>query len=105
MNKRNVLKWLGNSWNKIVDPDREKRILDISKYVHRLLAEKRQDFNFSEAISSYAIDESDISGVQEKVYTTCVERAWKDLELTDKEARSLEWVASRAIACSGTGKG
>ena len=95
MNKRKVLTWLENSWGKIVDPDREKRIKDISKYVHRLLAEKRQEFEFSEAIASYSIDESDIPGVQESVYTTCVERAWKDLELTDKEARSLEWVASK----------
>jgi hypothetical protein len=92
---RNVLKWLENSWGQIVDPDRDKRIQDISKYVHRLLAEKRQDFDFREAIASYSIDESDIPGVQERVYSTCVERAWKDLELTDKEARSLEWVASK----------
>lgn len=97
MTKRNVLKWLSAGWTAIVDPEKETRVSDFAKKVHRRLADERDAFDFQTVCETLEVPESDIPQIRERVYRTCVERAWSDMELTEKESRSLAWVSSKLI--------
>lgn len=95
MAKRNVLGWLQSGWTAFVDPERDERIERFTKQTHRKLAELKESFDFRSVSLELEIPSTDEQDVRSKVYRTCVERAWNDLTLTDKEARSLLWVASK----------
>ena len=95
MSKRNVLGWLQSGWTAFVDPERKERLERSTKQIHRRLAEARDSFSFQAVLAELGIPSSDVREVQTNIYQTCVERAWSDLTLTEKESKSLLWVASK----------
>ncbi len=89
-----MLDWLKRGWTKFVDPEREKRLDEAVSRVHGELKRQLKEFKFSVVADKYDIEEGDRPVVAERVYQRCVERAWSDDELSDKEAKSLGWIAT-----------
>lgn len=89
-----MLDWLKRGWTKFVDPEREKRLDEAVSRVHGELKRQLKEFKFSEVAAKYDIEEGDRPVVAERVYQRCAERAWSDDELSDKEAKSLSWIAT-----------
>ncbi|MBC8114130.1 MAG: HNH endonuclease [Candidatus Saccharimonas sp.] len=89
-----MLDWLKRGWTKFVDPEREKRLDEAVSRVHGELKRQLKEFKFSVIADKYDIEEDDRPVVAERVYQRCVERAWSDDELSDKEAKSLSWIAT-----------
>jgi uncharacterized membrane protein YebE (DUF533 family) len=93
MTNRGLVGWLKNRVHDFVDPERQERTDKLSLRLHKRISEQRHEFNLETAAERLNIDEADRDEVCRKVYVRCVDQAWKDLELTDKELRSLEWMA------------
>lgn len=82
---------------KLVDPEREKRIDRWASLVHRELIKDRKGFDFAEVASRLEVDPAESAAVSVTLFERCVKRAWEDRELTDSEAKSLNWIAEKLL--------
>ncbi|MFN0052564.1 MAG: hypothetical protein ACKV0T_10240 [Planctomycetales bacterium] len=93
MEGKKLLGWIKHGWTKFVDPERDERIRKQSAQLNRILASEKRAFSLKSALAALAIEPEDRDAVCESVYEQCVDRAWGDLQLSDAEKRTLEWVA------------
>ncbi len=83
-----------HGWDRFVDPEREQRIKVGAARLNKILAEERREFALDKAVAAAGIDVEDLNDVTRSVYSQCVDRAWRDFELTEAEVKSLSWVGS-----------
>ncbi len=95
MKKPNVFSLLKKGWTKFTDPERENRLGEFTKYVHRALSEERKNFDFHLIADRLHIPEDERQEVIERLFKKCVERAWSDGELSETESRSLKWIGQK----------
>lgn len=93
MSAKRALSWLHRGWTLFVDPERDKRIESFTAMLHRDLAAQKKKFQFSTAADQYGIDEIDRIEVRDRLFEKCLTRAWNDGEISDQEARSLDWIS------------
>src|SRR5262249_10227750 len=95
MSKSNVFGWLKQGWSQFLDPAREERVNGFVQHVHRALSKQRQDFDFHRTAAELGILSDDLPVVVRRLFAKCIEKAWDDQELTDKENKSLKWIAQK----------
>lgn len=93
MEGKKLLGWMKQGWSKFVDPERELRIRNGAALLNRSLASNKRNFNLNAALADADVEPDDRGAVCETVYEQCVDRACRDLELSESEARTLGWVA------------
>lgn len=102
--QKKLIGWLNKGWTLFVDPEREQRIAEATARLNRWLSEHRNGFVLSRAIEACNIEADDVTAISERVYADCIDRAWKDLELSEGEGKTLIWVASALHLAPATAK-
>jgi hypothetical protein len=97
MTAKRVLSFLQKGWTAFVDPDREQRLESGVTAVHKRLAAQRESFDFVAVLKQLEIPLDDRQEIGRRVFLKCLERAWGDDVVTEKEQRSLAWVASKLM--------
>jgi hypothetical protein len=75
------------------DPHRTSRVAKYVAQAERIIAVKKRDFSFSDAVVELQISDHDRPYVAEQLYEHFLIRAWKDDTLTDQETELLKWAA------------
>lgn len=87
--------WVKHSVTKLIDPGRDERLNAHAVSLHRELIRERKEFNAQSAAAKYEIDPAELGEALERVYQRCMDKAWSDLELTENEGKSLDWIAGQ----------
>jgi hypothetical protein len=95
MTKRRVLSFLQKGWTAFVDPGREDRLNHGASAVHRELSSLRGEFDYQAALAKLEIPLEDREEVAHRIFLKCISKAWSDDVVTEKEQRSLEWIAKK----------
>lgn len=95
MATKRVLSFLQKGWTAFVDPGREQRLEEATSAMHKQLASQRESFELIAASESIGIQQDDQKEVARRVFKKCIVRAWNDEIVTEKEQKSLAWVAKK----------
>jgi hypothetical protein len=87
--------WLKSSASRLLDPQRDARVNAAAKEIERRLVEHRDGFELRTHTVDLGLFSDEVHVAAEETFTAVVKRAWRDGDLTDKERRSLTWIASR----------
>ena len=90
MSKSNVFGWLRKGWTNLVDPEREARLSGFVGQVHKLLSAERERFDFQSSADGLGIPSEERDDVVRRLFEKCVDKAWSDAELTEKEIRKAK---------------
>jgi hypothetical protein len=94
MESSKLLGWLKQGWISFVDPEREQRIHAATAIVTRALAKQKRDFSLKSTILAAHVRPEEAHDVCLAVYEQCLNRAWSDMEISEREERTLIWTAS-----------
>ena len=86
--------WLKQAAKKL-DPKADEEINAASRAVEQILIESKGSFDLDSALASLNLFTDDIPQVVRRTYRRFVVRAWKDLVLTEGEAKTLRWIAEK----------
>ena len=89
-----IMGWLKQGWSTVVDPERKVRIRRGASLINKMLSRQKRDFILPAALVAAHVEPDDREDVCQRVYEECVDRAWRDLELSEAEKRTLDWLAS-----------
>ncbi len=90
-----LLDWLKTTSGRILDPEREERVLQLGQLAAKRLREEKNSFQIDEFLQEYQVPPRDVMPVKEHVYQMALDRVWEDRDVSDKEKAGLAWVASR----------
>lgn len=95
MTTKRALSFLQKGWTAFVDPGREDRLKQGASAVHRELSSQRESFDFNAALAKLEIPIEDRDEIARRLFVKCLSKAWSDDVVTDKEQRSLAWIAKK----------
>lgn len=97
MTTKRVLSFLQKGWTAFVDPGREDRLNQCTSAVHRELSSQRENFDFMTTLAKLQIPLEDQEEIARRVFMKCLSKAWSDEIVTEKEQRSLAWIAKKLL--------
>jgi hypothetical protein len=88
-----LLKWIKGNTTRLLDPNRDARIANAASHLERELAAQRKNFTLSAALKGVELFDEDVPLATRRAYSSLVQRAWRDGELTEGEQKTLKWAA------------
>ncbi len=85
-----ILKWISSVTLSLADPRRQDRINGLAAAAWKGITERRSRFDLRRMMIEMQGNVDDMNLVAEKVYENALIRAWKDLEISDRERASLD---------------
>jgi len=86
------VEWVKKTVEKLIDPDKEKRVEELTNILHQGLSTYRQRFSLAAAVQSLEVAPGELEIAKENVYRRVLERAWADEVVTPEEQQILGWV-------------
>jgi len=87
------MSWIKKGIAQIADPEKEQRVEDLALKLQKELRRLMRDFDLADVASKLAIDNKDLPDVCLKAFSNILGRAWEDGDLSESEAKSVNWAA------------
>src|SRR5688572_25649213 len=94
MSIRNAWSWFRSRFEAQPDPQFDKWLWWAGQQVMTQLSERRSAFKLEESLASIQADPRYGAFIADRTYRLFLKKAWADLEVTDKERKTLQWIAS-----------
>jgi tellurite resistance protein len=89
-----MAQWVKKTFITIVDPEREKRVNNLSEFLKSELQSKGDNFSLENAFQSFEHKKVDESLAKEQVYEQLLNRHWADEQISQQEKKIANWVST-----------
>ncbi|ASV73292.1 hypothetical protein THTE_0690 [Thermogutta terrifontis] len=84
-----LAEWVKKTVQKLIDPDREKRVQELTRLLYHGLVTNQEKFSVSSMLQGWDVNPDELELAKENVYRYVLERAWADEVVTQKEQQAL----------------